>query len=162
MIGVNFIFFLKDCHRKTAFVTPHLVPLPASSLNENDWCAIIARPDFFNRPIEERVQIANTFFSEHVEPFATDCLDIEKFRENFIKSAKLSLKEAPIQFGGPDRNIAYRDISSYSWHEGIQIWRIMFHWVVLLISAIESAIVVGILAGCISLFKWVKKGFTGS
>jgi len=81
------------------FVLPHLSPMYGSSyFDEKHWCAIIATDEFLEKSIDEKTKVANTFFSEHIEPFVTDCLDLKKFRSKFIKSASLTLEEAPVNF----------------------------------------------------------------
>lgn len=160
MVGVNSAYLFKECHEHMDFVLPHLSPVYSDTFfNEKHWCAVIASPNFLERPLEERIRQADTFFSEHIEPFCTDCLDIKKFRAKFVRSANLTLEEAPIQIWEKYHNIPYRDISSYSWHEGIEITRIIFNWGVLLISAIEAALISGVITSVIAMFVWIKKGF---
>jgi len=164
MVGVNSIALFKECHENAdLFVLQHLAPRYGTSFfNEESWCSIIAKPDFLKKPIEERVRLAETFFNENIERFVINCLDISKFRSKFISSAKLTLEEAPIRIWEKHGDITYRDISSYSWHEGFQIWRIAINWGVLLIAAIEGVLMAGIITGLIALYSWIKKGFKGT
>lgn len=162
MIGVNSVSLFRQCHDHMDFVLPHLSPLYGSSFfDEQYWCAIIATDEFIAKTIDEKDRVANTFFSEHIEPLVADCLDLKKFRSKFVRSASLTLEEAPIQIQEKYKNIPYRDISSFSWHEGIQISRIVLNWGILLISAIEGILIGGVLTGATAIFKWVKAGFVG-
>lgn len=163
MVGINSVSFFKECHEHMDFVLPHLSPLyGASFFDERHWCAIIATDTFLSKAIDERKRIANAFFSENIEPFTTGCLDLKKFRVNFVNSTSLTLEEAPIQISESYRNIPYRDISSFSWHEGLQIWRIVLNSGILLISVIEGIVVSGIFTGIIAIFKWIRAGFEGN
>ena len=89
MVGINSIYIFKECHEHMDFVIPHLSPVYGGTFfDKNSWCAIIATPDFLEKPLEARIRQADEFFSEHMEPFCIDCLDIKKFRTKFTTGSK--------------------------------------------------------------------------
>lgn len=114
--------------------------------------------------MQERTDIAKRFFNEHLDSLADGFyLDTKRFRNDFIKTAGLSLKELPIKkwydLHNPKEVILYRDVSSRAFPGGIQISRVLSDLQVYFIALIVTiAIITPILIIFFSI-RWIIYGF---
>jgi hypothetical protein len=158
------LFVVRDANSNLWLITRHLTPIgPPGNLL---WCSIIATPEFLARTEEDRQKIAERFFEKELRGLAGGLsVDVERFRQDFIKTALLPLEEAPIKtwYNPIDsriypKEVIYRDLFSHAWPR-INMGRIWFD-AALLAPVIGTLLTVPLVIVA-STIRWVIRGFHG-
>jgi hypothetical protein len=133
------------------------MPLPGS------WPVLTATDKCFSTSIDERQRLARAYFEGHVEPLAKQYyFDTDEFKAWFIRTATLSLDQAPLKKwqdpGVPTYVVRYREIPADGM-PGVQIWRAFLDkWIVLLSMATALVVTFGV-AVCVVAVRWIVHGF---
>lgn len=66
--------------------------------SDQSWCVIMATKKFLALSDTDKVDSANAFFDRHIKGGIESLhYDVDAYRESFVRSATLSLKQAPIR-----------------------------------------------------------------
>jgi hypothetical protein len=136
--------------------------------DSSPWPKEIAKDKFLSLPVEERQSLARAYFEKNIEGWAkADFYDPDELREWFIKTATLSLEEAPLEERHPFEDlpsytVRYRNIPLKDMPR-MQPWRMLIsrhgaeNLLVALVAALGTTLIV---AGCFFVVRWIVRGFT--
>lgn len=131
------------------------------------WKATIATDGFLSLSAEERCSLAAEYFDKRIEGIAREnYYDTNALRKWFIRSATLTLEEAPIR-----ETVPFDDNPLYTIHyrnapaeyvvqmPRVLIWDVLFTKGIILIAlgaALFSALGIGL---CVFVIRWIVNGF---
>ena len=134
----------------------------------SEWITTLAKDVFLSLPAEERRSMAARYFDEHIAGVARESYyDAHALRQWFIRSATLTLEEAPIReinpfADSPTYTVRYRNAPTDYLVQmpRVLIWDTLFTRGVVF-AALGAALVATLAIGlCVSVIRGIAKGFT--
>lgn len=165
---VFFPFYQIHDNSKSIDLIHHHLYRYAGGLNmpmPGQWLVEMATDSFLAKSADEKQYLAKVYFEKHIEGLAREYFyDTEEFKKWFIKTATLSLDQAPIKeyapwSDTPNYIIRYREIPSDGMPH-VQIWRAFFDKWILLFTLCASIVVTLFFAICFFTIRWLVQGFS--
>jgi hypothetical protein len=129
----------------------------------SDWCAVTATPEFLSKSSNDRVLTANAHFDAHARFWAEELGQQEVYRRWFVKSATMSLEEAPIKTWVDNGAYLAFPVSYRAFPAGSLPQESVLHvWFTpggLVAAGVLSGATTGILMMVTAVVTWVVRGF---
>jgi len=170
LFWIFFSFYQIHSNSKSMYLIYHQIYRYDGVINKpmnGDWLVETATDNFLAKSVDEKQYLAKVYFEKHIEGLASEYFyDTHAFKRWFIKTATLSLDQAPIKEyvpwdDTPHYIIRYRDIPSNGMPH-VQIWRAFFNRWIPLLSLSASLIGTLLFSVCFLAIRWVVRGFRKS